>query len=90
MLQHHDLESIQYLIENAESFERDFMRDYAQMEIDIIRHQGSRRSLTQDENRAFEFAIEILARLETVDRRADPMFTCYRRNELRKLYLNTH
>ncbi len=65
MLTSYDKESVQYLIEQSDLRERDFIEARAKMELDIINSQCLNRALTDSELRAFEFAIETISQLET-------------------------
>lgn len=65
MLTSYDKRSVQYLIEQSDLRERDFIEARAKMERDIINNQCLGRALTDREIRAFEFAIETLTQLET-------------------------
>lgn len=64
MLTNHDVKSVQYMIEQSDFRERDFLKAHAKMEVDIINSQSLNRHLTDREMRAFEFAIETIAQLE--------------------------
>jgi len=65
MLSNHDVRSVQYLIEQSDISERDFLKAHAKMEVDIINNQCLGRAPTDREIRAFEFAIETITQLET-------------------------
>lgn len=65
MLTIYDKRNVQYLIEQSDPRERDFIEARAKMERDIINNQCLGRALTDREMRAFEFAIETITQLET-------------------------
>ena len=65
MLTSYDKRSVQYLIEQSDLRERDFIEARAKMELDIINSQCLNRALTDSELRAFEFAVETVSQLET-------------------------
>lgn len=65
MLTSYDKRSVQYLIEQSDLRERDFIEARAKIELDIINSQCLNRSLTDSELRAFEFAVETVSQLET-------------------------
>jgi hypothetical protein len=90
MLLDHDLENINLMIDRAESFEREFMRDYVKMEIDMFKHQCRKRALTHDENIAFHYATKILARLESQHTRRNPLPARRNPDEQKQLYIYRH
>jgi thymidine phosphorylase len=53
------------MIEQSDIRERDFLKAHAKMEVDIINNQYKNRTLSDAEMRAFEFAIETIAQLES-------------------------
>ena len=90
MLTSHDVKSVQYMIEQSDFRERDFLKAHAKMEIDIINSQGLNRHLTDREMRAFEFAIETIAQLETRQHRESWLDTTTKRSELTQHYPVPH
>ena len=65
MLTNYDVMSVQHLIDQSDYKERDFLKAHARMEVDIIRNQCLNRTMTDKEQRAFEFALETITQLES-------------------------
>ena len=82
MLSSYDKRSVQYLIEQSDFRERDFIEARAKMELDIINSQCLNRSLTDSELRAFEFSIETISQLETRHHHEDGWYEMKRRGGL--------
>ena len=90
MLSNHDVKSVQYMIEQSDFRERDFIKAHAKMEIDIINSQSLGRHLTDSEIRAFEFAIETITQLETRQHRESWLDATTKRSELTQHYPVPH
>lgn len=90
MLSSHDIRSVQYMIEQSDIRERDFLEAHAKMEIDIINSQCLNRSLSDAEMRAFEFAIETITQLETRQHKETWWYASRKRGQLSRRYRLSH
>lgn len=64
MVTRYDLESVVYMIDHTSVNDYAFMKARARMDLDMINYRFQKRMLTEKEQSAAEFAIEILIQLE--------------------------